>query len=346
MLDALRRRFPWLATPIEVHERVSAIGGGPLAASIALAGFLSLFPLLLVGIAVLGFVSAGDTDFAFEVITNLGLQGRAAREVLAAINTAEDSRRGASIVGLAGLAWAGLGVVGALELALNTTWQVTGRGLTSKLVGVAWLAGAGVLFLGSMALGPVLNWLPGPAAIPTLLAGFALDVALFLWMFRTLTNVHVHWEAFLPGAIVAGVGLELLKVISAVYVPRAVATSSALYGSIGVVFATLAWLALSARLVIYASTFNVIRYEGAHGTVTVDIEVPRIEGEVPLEATRGGAVAETAPVPEEAASESESAPSESPAAAPETAAPEATAAGSAPSESPAGAPEAGTSSSS
>ena len=72
------------------------------------------------------------------------------------------------------------------------------------------------------------------------------------------------------------------------------ASASALYGSLGVVFAILAWLALAGRLVLYASAYNVIRYEREHGTVTVGIEVPHIAGEVPLEATRGGAVNETA----------------------------------------------------
>ena len=292
MLDVLRRRLPWLNTPLDVHERVSALGGGPMASSIALAGFLSLFPLLLVGISVFGFVAAGDVDFDAQVVDALGLEGQAADQVLQAIGTAEDSRRAASIIGFIGLAWSGLGVIGALEAALNVTWQTTGRGLTSKLIGVAWLVGAGILFLASLALGPVINWLPGPAVVPTILFGVVLDSALFLWMFRTLTNVHVHWKVHLPGAIVGGIGLEVLKLVGGVYVPHAVASSSALYGSIGVVFAVLAWLALSARLIVYASTYNVVRYEGHHGTVTVELRVPRIEGEVPLEATRGGAVAD------------------------------------------------------
>jgi uncharacterized BrkB/YihY/UPF0761 family membrane protein len=76
-----------------------------------------------------------------------------------------------------------------------------------------------------------------------------------------------------------------------------VASASALYGSLGTVFAILAWLALAARLVLYAAAYNVIRWEAEHGTVTVGIEVPRIGGEVPLEATRGGAVSETAAEP-------------------------------------------------
>ncbi|MGH9114153.1 MAG: YihY/virulence factor BrkB family protein [Acidimicrobiales bacterium] len=290
MLERICRRFPWLRPAVDVHRRVGAVGGGPLSSSVALAGFLSLFPLLLVGIAVLGFLSAGDVDFPDEVVEQLGLEGRAAREVVDVLDAAENSRRAASLVGLVGLAWGGLGVAGALEHALNATWQVTGRGVASRLVGAGWLLGAGLLFLGSMALGPLLNQLPGPAAAPTVIAGLVLDVALFLWMFTTLTNVRVPWRAHLPGAIVGGVGLELLKVVGAVYVPRLVASSSALYGSLGVVFAILAWLVLSSRLVVYAAAFNVVRYEDAHGTVTVEIEVPHIAGEVPLEADRGGAV--------------------------------------------------------
>jgi membrane protein len=294
VLERICRRFPWLRPAVDVHRRVGAVGGGPLSSSVALAGFLSLFPLLLVGIAVLGFLSAGEVDFPAEVVDQLGLEGRAAREVVDALDAAENSRRAASLVGLVGLAWAGLGVAGALENAMNAMWQVTGRGVASRLVGAAWLVGAGLLFLGSMALGPLLNELPGPATVATVIAGLVLDVALFLWMFTTLTNAPVPWRAHLPGAVVGGVGLELLKVVGAVFVPRAVASSSALYGSLGVVFAILAWLVLSSRLVVYAAAVNVVRYEKDHGTVTVDIEVPHITGEVPLEANRGGAVSTAA----------------------------------------------------
>ena len=292
MLDRICRRFPRLRPALDVHRRVGAVGGGPLSSSVALAGFLSLFPLLLVGVAVLGFISAGDVDFPAEVVDQLGLEGRAAQEVFDVLDAAENSRQAASLIGLIGLAWGGLGVAGALEKAVNATWQATARGIASRLVGAMWLAGAGLLFLGSMALGPLLNELPGPAIIPTVIAGLALDVVLFLWMFSTLTNVHVPWRAHVPGALVGGVGLELLKVVGSVYVPRLVASSSALYGSLGVVFAILAWLVLSSRLVVYAAAFNVLRYEAAHGTVTVEIEVPHITGEVPLEANRGGAVSD------------------------------------------------------
>jgi YihY family inner membrane protein len=296
VLDRLVERFGWLRTPVAVHRRVGDVGGGPLASSIALAGFLSLFPLLLVGVAVLGFLSAGDTDFAADAVDELGVTGRAADQVLDVLHNAEDSRRAASALGLAGLLWAGLAVVGTLEQALDATWQVKGRpGWKSKLIDLGWLAGAGLLFLGSLSLGPLAAALPGPAVVPTVALGLVLDTLLFLWMFRALTAVSVPWSDHLPGAIAGAVGLEVLKVLGGIYVPRAVASSSALYGSLGSVFAILAWLAISARLVVYASALNVVRHEQRHGTTTVEIKVPNIEGEEPVRVNRGGAVTDVEP---------------------------------------------------
>lgn len=294
MLDRLCERFAWLRTPITVHQRVGDVGGGPLASSIALAAFLSLFPLLLVGIAVVGFVAANDTDFVDEIVEQFGLTGSAAELVTDAIGNAEDSRRTASIVGVAGLLWAALGIVGTLAQAFDATWQVKGRpGWKAKLVHLASLAGAAVLFAASTVLGPLAAAVPGPAVVPTALGGLVLDTALLLWLFRMLTNVTVPWRDHLPGAIAGGVALGLLKLVGTIYLPRAVASSSALYGSIGVVFAMLAWLAIMGRVFVYASAFNVVRHEQEHGTDTLTIEVPHIAGEVPVEVTRGGAVAET-----------------------------------------------------
>ena len=78
--------------------------------------------------------------------------------------------------------------------------------------------------------------------------------------------------------MLVAVGFEILKIVGSIYVPRAIASSSALYGAIGVVFAVLAWFALYGRLIVYGAVLNVVRYERPAGTVTVEIEVPRIDG--------------------------------------------------------------------
>ncbi|HEX4822265.1 MAG TPA: YhjD/YihY/BrkB family envelope integrity protein, partial [Acidimicrobiales bacterium] len=114
---------------------------------------------------------------------------------------------------------------------------------------------------------------------------------LMLWFtLAMLGSQRVGWRPLLPGSIVAGIGLQVLTLAGAFIVPRSVASSSAIYGSLGVVFAILAWLFFFGRLLVYASTFNVVLYERARGTVTLEVEAPRVPGEVPVEATRSGVV--------------------------------------------------------
>lgn len=297
MIDRLRERWGWLDAVLRATDRFGAVGGGPLSASIALAAFLSLFPLLLVGIAVVGFISSGDTSFATKLVSDLGLEGRSAQVMTDAIEAAEGSRKAASVVGVAGLLWSGLAVVGSLQNAINAVWQEKGRGLADRLVAVRWLAGAAVLFLGTVALGPVATFLPGWAAPLIVVAGLLLSTLLFVWTYTTLGHNHQGWRAHLVGAVLVAIGFEVLKQVGSFYVPRAVASSSALYGSIGVIFAVLAWFALYAQLIVYGAVVNVLRWESAEGTDVIPLEVPHHEGRAPVTATRGGAVAEHAQEP-------------------------------------------------
>jgi membrane protein len=285
------RRWRPTRFALEVQDRYGELHGGELASAITLSAFLSLLPLLLVGIAILGFFSASSSkDLAKEVIDNLQLdQSSQTADLIAdAIQTAEGSRKAASVIGFAGLLWTGLGVVNALQYAWNTAWQVPGRGLRDKAVGLAWLSGAGVLFVGSFAVSAASQLLPWYLAPVGLLAGLATGVGLWLWTAHTLPNRQVGWRALLPGALVGAIGFEILKVVASFVVPRVVASSSELYGPVGVVFAVLAWLLVFGRLVVYAAIVEVVLWEKRHGTVTLSIEAPARPGLAPLSATRAG----------------------------------------------------------
>lgn len=284
----LARRWSWIRTALRVQERFSEVHGGSLAAAVTLSAFLSLFPLLLALIGVLGFFSSRAADLPGDVVARLGLTGDAAEAVTSSIDVAERSRRVASVIGVVGLLWSGLGLVAALQQAFNSVWQVGGRGLKDKAYGLLWLMGAVLILAASVALTALLGLLPGPAAPVALLGALAVDTALWLWTMRVLCNRDVGWKALVPGAVFGAVGLEVLKVLGGIYVPRAVAGSSALYGSIGIVFAVIAWLLVLGRLVVYVATLNVVRWEEDHGTVTAEVELPRIPGAVPVVATRSG----------------------------------------------------------
>ena len=297
MLDGVKRRwhrledrFTVVAVIAAIQARFGELNGGYLAGAVTLAAFLSIFPLILVGVAVLGFFSSGDPDVTRQVLDALAVppDGEAADAVRNAIETAEKSRRTASVVGVAGLLWSGLGLVAALQYAYDSVWQVKGRGIKDKGVGLLWLVGAGILFFGSFALTAAVQFLPAILAPAQLLLAVAISFGMFLWTTKVLPNRDVGWRALVPGAALGALGFEALKLVGGIFVPRAVSSSSALYGSIGVVFALLAWLFFFGRLIVYSSVLNVVMWERSHGTTTVEVQVPSLPGRDPEEATRSG----------------------------------------------------------
>jgi membrane protein len=258
---------------------------------VTLSIFVSLFPALLVGTAIVGFVANGRVDLAGDIVDRLGLSGTAADVMTQAVASAEHSRRAASIVGFLGLAWSALGVVLAIERGIDKAWQLKRGGIKDRGIAALWLLMTGALLAVSIGLtGVIVSLLPAWAAPVAILPTVAVNVVVFWLTFAMLGTQKVGWRPLLPGALFAGIGLEVLTVAGAYVVPHAVANSSALYGSLGVVFAILAWLFFFGRLLVYASILNVVLYERARGTVTVDIEAPRIPGQVPVEADRGGVV--------------------------------------------------------
>ena len=301
-LRALGARWPWFDRALDLHQRVGEINGGSLASSVTLTVFVSLFPLALAAIAIIGFLAAGDPDVPNRIIDALSLEGDAATTTRDAIERAADSRRAATVIGVVGLLWSGLGVTNAIALAVQTPWQVKVAGLRTRLDGVFWLLGGVVLVAASGALGAVLNVIPEAApkillSIGVIVVGVAVEVGFFLWTFWILGDRRVPWRSLLPGALLGAIGLEVLKLAATVYLPRLVSGSSSLYGPIGVVFAILAWLALFARLLVYSSTLNALLHERRAGTVTLEIQAPRIDPAVPVEADRGGAAVPREPTP-------------------------------------------------
>jgi membrane protein len=288
-LERLGARWHWLGFLLGVHKRYGELYGNQMASAVTLTSFLTLFPLVLVAIAVIGFVSVGSNDLAERIVDNLGLTGRAANTITEAVSTAEKSRRLASVVGVLGLLWTGLGLAGAVAYAYNTVWQVQARGLKDRLVGLTWLAGLGVLLGATFAASSLIEWIGGSGVTVLVVAvGIALNSGLFLWTSWLLPARRIPLRALLPAAVLGGVALEILKVVGTLIVPRLVANSSALYGSIGVVFAILVWLLFFGRLVVYVAVIEVIGWEHRHGTVSAEIELPKLPGMSTPGATRAG----------------------------------------------------------
>jgi membrane protein len=290
---AQRHRWRWLGRSLQVQQRFAELRGGDLASSVTTQSFLAIFPLALVAIAVLGYLNANSADFASHVVDNLGLHGEAARTVTQALDTASHSRRASTVIGLVGLAWSGLGVASALRSAYDRAWQVEPRGVRDRAISVLWLGGAALIFAISIGATALVQFLPAILAPVGFLLAIAMSFGLFLWTARVLADVGIPLRALVPGALVGAIGFEVLKALGAYVVPRLVASSSTLYGTLGIVFALLAWLLFFGRLVVYTAVIDVVLYEARHGTIASTVQLPR-HTRATREANRAGMAIPTA----------------------------------------------------
>lgn len=249
----------------EVVDRYRALHGRATAAAITLYGFLALFPIAVLAIAILGFVSSNNHHVAQDIVKDLGVKGEAARTVVRAVAKARESRHLATVVGVVGVLWVGSSFALAVANAYDTAWNVARTATRDRLIGLLWLAGAGVLVaLASLATAG-LGALPIELAPLVVVAGLTADTALWLWTSWVLPKRRVPLRGLVPAALVGAVGLEAMKVVGAYAVPTLVTGSSALYGTIGVVFALLTWLLVLGRLVVLVTVVEVLGWERGQG---------------------------------------------------------------------------------
>ena len=241
-----------------VYQCYLEVNGRATAAAITLYGFLALFALCALAVAIVGILATGNNNVAEDIVNFLGVHGDAATMVTNAVQTAQHSAKVASVVGVVGLIWVGSSFAVAVASAYNVAWRVEARVSRERLVGLGWLAGAAVL----LALGGFVT--AGFAALPALVAPLVLAAGLFvntllwLWTSWVLPNRHAPWRVLLPGALFGAVGLEALKIAGGYVMPILVARSSAVYGTIGTVFALLTWLWLLGRLVVFVTVVEVL----------------------------------------------------------------------------------------
>ena len=253
-----------------VTDRYARDSGGYMSAAIAYYGFLSLFPLLLLGLSVAGFVLAGRPDLQARVAEEIagavpGLEGLIGGRIESFIR----ARAGVGLIGLVSLLWTGTGVAGAARNSLRRIfrqplpegiWEDKAR-LVMKTVGL------GILALVATALAAATGGLEagGPVGVALLilvpLVVFALDFALFLVSYRTLMRGRARWDRLVPGALFAAIGWTLLKLLGTWYVTRVVGNASAVYGTFATTVGVLVLLYLAARLFLYGAELNAVLWE-------------------------------------------------------------------------------------
>ncbi len=263
-LDRRQQQGRRLSFVAAVVKKFGDDQAGQLAALIAYYGFVSLFPLLLVLVTVLGFVLQGDPSEQKRI-----LDGTLGQFPMISDQLKLQSLTGSGVglaIGVVGSLLAGMGITGATQNAFNRIWSVPFKHrpnfLHSRLRGLGMLAILGTLsivsttaagFVGSSSHG-------APDVVAGVLVAFVLNLALFMTAFKLLSAVEVSWRDLLPGVIVAAVFWQLLQHLGGFYVDHELKRTGPLYGVFALVLGLLAWLYLGAQLTIFAAEINVVRF--------------------------------------------------------------------------------------
>jgi YihY family inner membrane protein len=261
--DRFQQRHTVLGFPVGVVKKYGDDEAGKHAALLAYYGFLSLFPLLLVFVTLLGYALANNRALRQQIIDAAVAQFPVAGTQIAdSIKTIQGSGIGLA-VGILGTLWGGLGITQSAQDAMNAVWNIPrrrrpnywlrlARGLGSLL-----LLAAAILAATALAqLGTATSGVAG--RLLSFVGSLVLNLLLLTVLFQVLTGMPVPWRRLLPGAAVGAVGWSALQTAGVLIVNRQLAQANLIYGVFAVVIVLLGWMYLSAQLLLYAAELNVV----------------------------------------------------------------------------------------
>jgi uncharacterized BrkB/YihY/UPF0761 family membrane protein len=192
-VDRGQQRSRWLGFPLAVMGKFRDDHGGALTTVIAYNAFFAFFPLLLVVVTVLGFLLGRDSGFQQRLL------GSAVADFPIIGDQVQDNIHGLRgsgvglVIGLVAFAWGARGLTQVTQHAMAEIWNIPGRQRprfwARQLRGLLLL----VVFAVGLAATSLLTWLGSyggkavAVALANLAAAAAVNVGLFLLVFRVLT---------------------------------------------------------------------------------------------------------------------------------------------------------------
>jgi uncharacterized BrkB/YihY/UPF0761 family membrane protein len=249
--------FRWIA-------RDKAIAGGVLGGGLAYRFFFWLLALAVVAAGGLGFASSSGADVE-GTAGAVGLRTSLASSIGTAAEQSETGRWWLLATGVVLFMWFSWGLLRALRLVHAAAWQVKLEPLRSAPRSVATILAAPVVLIG---LSAAASWARGSAGgIRGLLVTLAVSLgfgALWLLVSLGLPSADVPWTAFLPGAVLLGIGLQGLHVFTVYFLEEKLAHASQLYGALGLAATMLFYLFLIGRGFVWAAELNAVVWELRH----------------------------------------------------------------------------------
>lgn len=231
----MRRHTPLLG---RLLEQLAAVRILDCATRLAAQAFLGALPAVFVIAAV-----APDwlqDQLVSSIRATLGLQNAALDQVRAVYaSTDATAVAGTSGVGIVVTLLSATACSRALQTTCERSWHLPKA--KARLAAWRWLAWLVVWLVALLFQGPVQDAFGAGRAVGFLVA-VVTGTLLWWWTQHLLLGGRVPWLPLLPGAVLAGVGGQVLSVGSKVYMPHAVERSMREFGGLGSIFVLLSWL--------------------------------------------------------------------------------------------------------
>ena len=270
-------RRPQLDHAVRAYKRYERRRGVRQAGSVTYFAFLSLFPLIALGFACLGYViewfPEADDDIQRGIADALpGLVGSDPGQIN--VDQIADAKTGVGLLGLAGMFWVGTAWVDALRESVRSMFGQDPEGggnlLVKKLQDVVVLVALGVSLAASVALsstvtsatglvvdvlhisdGQAVTWALRAVAVAMAVCSSAALVAVIFWR---LSGVRIPRRRLLQGALLGGVAFEALKLFATYLVGHTM--DNPVYATFAVAVGLLVWINFVSRVTLLAAAWT------------------------------------------------------------------------------------------
>ena len=248
-----------------------------LGAALAYYTVFSLAPLVLLLLAIVGFLFRNDPAGAWQKVTeqmSYFLDKSAIDVVQGIAQKASQPNKGvvATSIGILLALFGASGVFGQLQDALNTIWGVKtkpGVGIMgfirSRFLSFAMVAGVCFLLLVSLVLESLLKsfshyvqaMLPGGIVIALVVYStfdLAVVVLLFASIFKFLPDVKIQWRDVWIGALITAIFFAIGKWALGLYLGSGTAASA--YGAASSLITLLLWIYYSSQILLFGAEFT------------------------------------------------------------------------------------------
>jgi len=250
-----------------------------LAASLAYYTIFSLAPMLIIAIAVAGFLWKQDAVEAQVMRQIQGLVGVQGAEFVAGLlKSASNPADGIipTIIGILTLLFGALGVFNELHNALNVIWEVQPdkqegfwqslkKAILDRFLSFTMVLGIGFLLLVSLVISAGLsatqellgNAFPIPEIflqLINLVISIGVITFLFAMIYKYLPDVEIPWRYVWLGAFVTAVLFSLGKMLIGLYLGNSAVASS--FGAAGSLVLLLVWIYYSAQILFFGAEFT------------------------------------------------------------------------------------------